>query len=168
MHAGDALTLFLDGLYQLYHSNDKQLIDTAQERAAVAALMHHMRLLQPASNLDDRISIDCEYHRYGRRPYKAKRNILGNLRTPDLIVHQRGNNIHNFLLAEFKTWRRNNFNQNFYNDTLSKDREKIDLLNQNIQYELAFVVLLKKNGAHIELYRGSNPLGFPPHFEIVP
>ena len=85
--------------------------------------------------------LDCEYNRNGVVPKRLPPE--GNLRNPDLILHQQGNNNHNLLVIEFKGW---------WNDKQEDDERKIKKMiskEGQYQYREGYTVLFGKNSAEV-------------------
>lgn len=92
--------------------------------------------------------ISCHYHidvEYNRNLENVKAlpqsetSGAGKARIPDLIVHQRGNNDHNLLVIEFKTW---------WNQDQQQDEKKIERFMDpegDYRYKFGATVLLEEN-----------------------
>lgn len=53
----------------------------------------------------------------------------------DLIIHKRGSNENNLLVLEFKTW---------WNNKQSKDKKRIELFKQKLNYQYGATILIDK------------------------
>lgn len=88
--------------------------------------------------------IDVEYN---RNAYDIKHlPSFPNGTYPDLIVHKRGDNEHNLLIAEFKTW---------WNSSRTADQKKIkEFMSRNGEYRYKFglSLLLNKKSAQLEWF----------------
>ena len=87
------------------------------------------------------LNLDTEYNRNIKDLKRTERHPNGTY--PDLIIHQRGNNKHNLLILEFKTW---------WNPDNSTDIEKIKEFTSPdgcYQYAIGASIILGETKPHI-------------------
>lgn len=105
----------LDMLYK----HDRYLIDNSPyrverngshhvgERSIVFRLAHYMQNIMDKDEIFQNYVLDCEYNRNGIHTKTLP--SFPNGVYPDVIIHNRGNNINNLLIMEVKTyWNRDN------------------------------------------------------------
>lgn len=83
--------------------------------------------------------VDNEYNRHGWTTKKVFVNDKMTWGTPDILIHQRGNDDHNLLVAEFKP---DSANQ----EPNSLDQQKVLYWCRNLGYRLGAVVGLSGDG----------------------
>ncbi|MCQ2604432.1 MAG: hypothetical protein MJ215_05260 [Spirochaetia bacterium] len=113
----------LDTLYE----KDKYLIvmpgENAHvgERSIVFRLAHYMATIIENDNELREYKLDCEFNR--NIIYAKELPLFSNCIYPDIIIHQRGNNDHNLLVIEVKTYWNNNTEQDIkkLNELVSKN-----------------------------------------------
>lgn len=97
------------------------------------------------------VVVDCEYNKNGDHPKKTVMFVEGV--RPDLLIHKRGDNTKNLLVAEFKGW---------WNKSKNRDEDKLKSLTSpydEYHYLLgAFVRLGKKNIQELEYYADGEKL----------
>ena len=84
------------------------------ERAIVFRFAHYLQNLIDDDGGFKEYNLDCEYNRNGAE-CKALPSFP-NGTYPDIIIHKRGSNEHNLLVAEFKT---------YWNCDISNDKQKL-------------------------------------------
>ena len=75
--------------------------------------------------------LDVEYN----RNINLIKMLDGDKVIPDLIIHKRGSNQNNLLVLEFKTW---------WNNKQSKDKKRIELFKQKLNYQYGATILIDK------------------------
>lgn len=138
------IDVLLNEALDILYENDRYLIDNRPflrgkngnhyvgERAIVFRLAHYMQnIINDTPLLADYV-LDCEYNRNGIHAKKLP--SFPNGVYPDIIIHNRGDNDHNLLVMEVKTyWHRNN-------DT---DKRKIaEFLDTSGKYHFSFGISL--------------------------
>ena len=107
----ERLIALLGAAIDEFYLRDRYLVDLdVNERTCVARIAHYLQNLLDKDPIWHDISVDCEYNRQTeeippenkstkrcKRTPQASRGIF-----PDLIVHCRGKNDRNLLVAEFK------------------------------------------------------------------
>ena len=97
------------------------------------------------------VVVDCEYNKNGDHPKKTLMFLEGV--RPDLLIHKRGDNTKNLLVAEFKGW---------WNKSKNRDEDKLKSLTSpydEYHYLLgAYVRLGKKNIQELEYYADGKKL----------
>lgn len=99
-----------EALFELYRNDYLLIKNKCCERSIVFRLGLYLANSLAVYELD----VDCEYNKNGEKP-----KSLGNKRFnyPDIIVHKRGSNENNILIAEVKT-PRDTRPKDFHNDTV--------------------------------------------------
>lgn len=143
------LNAALDELYK----NDQDLIfceknendgdgefEYKSERSIVCKYVQYFDVLIKEIDIDCDYRVDTEYNRNIDKPKITPSRPNGAY--PDMILHKRGTNKHNILVAEFKTW------WNKDKKELDKDIKKLeDFLNQKGEYRYDYgvsIILGKK------------------------
>lgn len=99
-----------EAIFELYRNDYLLINNKCCERSIVFRLGLYLANSLAAYGLD----VDCEYNKNGEKP-KSLSNKRFNY--PDIIVHKRGSNEDNVLIAEVKTPRDTRL-KDFYNDTV--------------------------------------------------
>lgn len=115
--------------------------EDASEQSRVARVAHYLEIQVPCS-----LDVDIEYNRQVRgqdhgshqpnpKNVKQHRNASGELKNgrPDLLLHQRGRNQQNLLVAEFKNTKENL-------DEWNADLTKVEYWFDTFDYSLGCVV----------------------------
>ena len=112
--------------------NEKSGNHHVGERAIVFRLAHYMQNIIDDTPLLADYVLDCEYNRNGMCAKKLP--SFPNGVYPDIIIHNRGDNDHNLLVMEVKTyWNPNNYT----------DKRKIrEFLNVSGEYHFSFGISL--------------------------
>ncbi len=111
--------LYKDDRYLICHtpfnSGEENGNHHVGERAIMFHLAHYMLELMRCDVFFDDYSLDCEYN---RNIDDVKRlGLSGNGAYPDIIIHKRGSNNHNWAVFEIKT---------YWNTDQSHDKEKVE------------------------------------------
>jgi hypothetical protein len=136
---------------------DKQLIDSAQERASVARIYWRMQNLidndEKYSKFRD-YNLDCEYYRREEaRPGTDRKNYINSKEEehyarPDIILHERGDNTGNLLVIEFKSQS---------SGTDKKDVEKLKALTSSqYNYKLGLAIELNVPKAEYRYFQNGS------------
>ena len=109
------------------------------ERAIVFRFAHYLQNLLDKDAGFKSLDLDCEYNRNGEEPKKL--HPFDNGTYPDVILHKRGSNDKNTLVAEFK---------GYWNNHQERDIDKLCEFTKRNEYnfDLGIAVLLGK-----ELYK---------------
>lgn len=85
--------------FEKMYGNDSELI--TKSRVCERCLMFRFALyLYP--KLPDGLDLDCEYDKHGVDPKGIMHNGTRTLISPDIIIHKRGNDVHNYVMIELK------------------------------------------------------------------
>ena len=132
------LEVLKNAVYEFYQKDFKLLNINVSERAMVFRIACYLeKNVKKLDTFQDNISVDCEYNRSERNP---KQQASGILYVPDLCIHERGSNDHNFLCVEFKK-KGGNHNGN------KKDKKTLECMTSQESYGLGYQL-----GLHIHLY----------------
>ncbi|WP_052466378.1 hypothetical protein [Beduini massiliensis] len=103
------------------------------ERTIVFRFAYYLQKYLENNNLLNKLVVDCDYNRDAYDIKSVGRFVNGTY--PDVIVHQRGNNKHNFLVIEFKT---------YWNRDVQNDIDKITGFLVEYDYKYVMSIILEK------------------------
>ncbi|MBR4683319.1 MAG: hypothetical protein IKO95_00655 [Spirochaetia bacterium] len=137
------------------YERDYLLIEKSMEQASVARIFYYMQTL---INSDEKFAcfreynLDCEYNKNGQHIKSTPRSKNGT--RPDMILHERGTNNHNFLVVEFKS--ENGLRRTGNNDLIKLE----DFTSQYIyNYQLGiFVKLFREKPEYVFFKKGKQIL----------
>lgn len=137
-----------------FYEKDSYLVEIdAHERTCVARIAHYLQNLLDCDQRYNDLSVDCEYNRQIRegRSMIGIKNTKKNTQkriVPDLIVHCRGNNKKNLLVAEVK------MEGCFSRQEKDKDVRRVRALVEDTvkHYKLGLFICLGKEGYVIERF----------------
>ena len=142
------ITLLKDAVAKCYQ-NDMTLIDRSMEQACVARIYYYMQNLINTKEIYTQLkdyNLDCEYNKNGESIKPTYRCSKGT--RPDIVLHKRGTNEHNLLVAEFKS-RKAKYKKYQYDNKKCIDEIKLeDFTGQGVyNYQLGVWVKLHKRKA---------------------
>ncbi|MHC1747455.1 MAG: hypothetical protein AB9856_03585 [Cellulosilyticaceae bacterium] len=90
------------------------------------------------------LNLDMEYNRHLYEKKALSRFPRGI--EPDLIIHKRGEDEHNFLVIEFKTWwnKEEKWKQHESENLLDKDCKKLESLVKEYKYKYGLLIVFEK------------------------
>lgn len=143
--------LLFAAIDEFYIKDDYLIKNEVHERCCVARIAHYLQNLLDKYDIFNTLSVDLEYNRQtDEKPktlYKKqikKSECKEQSIYPDLIVHQRGINKQNILVAEFKIACRMAETNKKY------DIIKIRSLKKEKNYKLGFFISLDKKSYNYE------------------
>ena len=138
------LIIALERCFKELYNNDYYLIshkpadpssydDHLCERTIIFRFAYYLQKYLEDNDLLKNLVVDCDYNRDGYNIKSVGGFVNGTY--PDLIIHQRGNNEHNFLVIEFKT---------YWNRNIQKDIDKIKGFLVKYNYNYVMSIILEK------------------------
>ena len=89
----------IEEAFEEMYNKDSELI--TKSRVCERCLMFRFAL-HLYSKLPDDFDLDCEYNKHGVDPKESMHNGTRTLISPDIIIHKRGNDNHNYVMIELK------------------------------------------------------------------
>jgi hypothetical protein len=149
-------TLFEQALNEVYERDGALIKDGGLEQACVARFVYYFQTILNESKFNS-YNLDCEYHK--NKGLSKVTPIFKKGIRPDIILHKRGNNDHNLLAAEFKTYKnRSHASKSRWPECIGKTELEVaklklqELTNDGggYEYKLGLLVTLNKDEPQIE------------------
>jgi hypothetical protein len=117
------------------YDQDKELInDAVHEQTIVARIMHYLQLYMPDWK------VDVEFNRQGKNR-DPKRDSIGKIRKPDIVIHRRGPNGPNLAVILVKC--------EWNTQSREDDRQDAENIRKQHSYQAAYVLEISADKHHL-------------------